>query len=176
MQKGVADYFVQNYEKFFYSALKTTSSFEDAEDVMQDAFIRMNNAKEHMADNVVGAVKRHIKFAAADFYREYYGSRRKFKLDVVSLDKIIGEHRESENSESDFGMPQFVEEALGVEDLYDFDERELCSHVKDGEMFYLNAVEERTCEELAERYRMNPMTLGYHIRVAKEKLKKLLAA
>lgn len=176
MQKRVVDYFVSKYESFFFYALKKTSSFQDAEEVMQDAFLRMYAGKEPTVDNPVAVIKRHMAFAAADFYREWTKSRSKTTKPMKSLDSMIDEHRKSENSESDFSIPFHIQKALGVYDISDYDEREACSQVHDGRMLYLNAVEDRLLVDLAKSEGVSESMMCRRVLAAKNELKKLLAA
>jgi len=182
MQKGVADYFVDNYEDYFYFALKHSSSFENAEEVMQETFIRLYKKNEQV-ENPVSRIKQSIIYAAADFHREYYGTRRKHRVKLESLDGKIENFRESLNSlDFEHVTPHDIEKALSIYDsekgrdeLSDELTRGI-KQVQHGDLFYLYAVEEVKMENLALSYGITPAAMSNKLKKTKLRLQEFLKA
>lgn len=182
MQKGVADYFVNNYEDYFYFALKHSSSFQDAEEVMQETFLRLYKKNEQV-ENPVSRIKQSIIFAAADFYREYYGTRRKHRIKLESLDGKIENFKEKVSAfELERGMPDDVEKAMATYDP-EKGQNELSDNLtkalkktRFGDLFYMHVVDEKTQMELAKECGVSNALICLRISETKKQLEEILKA
>jgi RNA polymerase sigma factor (sigma-70 family) len=182
MREGVADYFVNNYEDYFYFALRHSSSFQDAEEVMQETFLRLYKKNEQL-ENPVSRIKRSIIFAAADFYREYYGARRKYRPIFESLDGKVGNFQES-SSDFDLGhtLPLDVELAIATYDA-EKGQNELPENLtkalkktRFGNLFYMHVVDEKTQAELAKECGVSNALICLRISETKKQLEEILQA
>jgi RNA polymerase sigma factor (sigma-70 family) len=182
MQKGVADYFVDNYEDYFYFALKCSNSFENAEEVMQETFLRLYKKNEQV-ENPVSRIKQNIIFAAADFYREYYGTRRKHRIKLESLDGKIENFQESSSDfELDHSLPPDIQRAMvtydsepGINEISDELTRGL-KQVQHGDLFYIYAVEETKMEDLALACGITEPAMSNRLKKTKLRLQEYLRA
>jgi len=160
MQKGVADYFVENYEKYLYFAFKHSNSVENAEDIMQETFLHLYK-KNKTVENPVAHIKRHMTYVAADFYREYYGTRRKFKTKFGSLDEIA---------------EQAVYDPEKGRDELPHDLANGLKQIQHGDLFYLYATQDVKMEDLALSYGITQSAMSIKLKKVKLRLQEFLKA
>lgn len=159
--RGDAEYFANNYERYFYYALSITKDIDDAQDIMQDSFIRIHNSQNTWENKNV-MVSRHLAFAYKDHarFKNYY-KRTQGRLKVSELTDQVENLVEAPVLEEPY-LSEKMENAL--------------KKTKFGNLFYMHVVDEKTQVELSKEVGVSCALICLRISETKKQLQEILQA